>query len=70
MHVCIYVSLIYNKYLCDWLSQQFERTIRFVRLNKKYSTELWRKAPAEESLGEVDEYVIQEEDAGELELML
>ena len=36
---------------------------RFVRENKKYSTELWRKAPAVESLDELDEYVLQEEDA-------
>ena len=36
----------------------------FVRENKKYSTELWRKAPVGEvSLNEVDEYVLQEDDA-------
>jgi len=43
---------------------------RFVRENKKYSTDLWRKAPAVESLGDVDEYVLQEEDTGESELVL
>ena len=34
----------------------------FVRKNKIYTTALWRKAPAEVSLDEVDEYVLQGED--------